>query len=68
MNGDDITWSNSSMPYFPKEMGLFKRIRCLLGYHKKETRQTIKAGLNGLEMRKEPMKLRDQCGRCGTLL
>ena len=80
MDGDDITWRNDSMPHFPKGMPLRHRIMCLLGYHKRETRQTAKGhrygfqtdegerkGIFGLHD-ESPMKLRDQCGRCGTLL
>jgi hypothetical protein len=62
MNGDDIKWHNDSLPWWPKAMPLWQRVLCLLGYHKRETRQTGKT-------HKFPgMKLRDQCGRCGTLL
>lgn len=76
MNGDDIKWQNESMPYFPPEMKWWQRILCLLGYHKRETRQTAK-GHRWFPTKEEPfgvlhddrpMKLRDQCGRCGTLL
>ncbi len=65
MNGDDITQRNDSMPWYPAEMNLFRRAQCLLGYHKREKRQTFRFGS---ETRKEPMQLRDQCGRCHTLL
>ena len=40
MNGQDIEWSNMSMPIFPDKMPVWQRILCLLGYHKRETRQT----------------------------
>lgn len=62
MDGDDITWRNESMPTFPKDMRLWERVMCVLGYHKREKRQTSKG-------HKFPgAKLRDQCGRCGALL
>lgn len=61
MDGDDIKWRNESMPYFPEEMPLWQRIRCLLGYHKWESRKA------GPEHKFAGVKLRDQCGRCGTL-
>lgn len=79
MNGDDITSSNNTMPYFPKEMSLYRRICCLLGYHKWETRQTAKGHRYGYETEEgkrkgiyglhdeTPMKLRNQCVHCGTL-
>lgn len=61
-NGDDITWRNENMPDWPKGITLFGKVRCLLGYHKRETRKC-------LPTHKIPnMKLRDQCGRCGKLL
>jgi len=62
MNGDDINWSNSTMPYFPEEMPWWQRVLCLFGYHKRETRKT------GKDHKHPGMELRDQCGRCGTLL
>lgn len=80
MDGDDITWRNEKMPYFPKKMPLWQRVLCLLGYHKSETRQTAKGHRYGFQTEEgerkgvfglhdeEPMKLRNQCGRCGTLL
>ncbi|HDZ25166.1 hypothetical protein LCGC14_1462910 [marine sediment metagenome] len=70
MDGDDIKGSNSSMPWFPNEMSLWQRFMCLFGYHKPETRQT-KLGHrygDGSLHDHARMKLRDQCGRCGTLL
>lgn len=80
MDGDDIGYMNGTMPHYPKDMPLWQRITCLLGYHKKETRQTApghcygfeteegkRKGIRGLHD-KTPMKLRDQCGRCGVLL
>ncbi len=78
-NGDDITWRNESMPVFPEEMPLWQRILCLLGYHKWETRQTAKGHCFGIETEEGrrkgvfglhdelPMKLNDQCGRCGAV-
>ncbi len=27
-------WFNQNMPYYPKGMTLWGRVRCLLGYHK----------------------------------
>jgi len=80
MNGDDITWSNDSMPRFPKGLPFYRRCMCLLGYHGRETRQTAKGHCYGFQTdegrRKEvfglhdetPMKLRDQCPHCFTLL
>jgi len=62
MDGDDIKWSNNTMPYFPKSMPLWQRILCLLGYHKSEARQC------GKDHKFPGMRLRNQCGRCGTLL
>jgi len=60
MNGDDIKWLNNSMPYYPKGMPIWQRILCVLGYHKRETRQS------GKDHKYPGMKLRDQCGRCGA--
>jgi len=70
MDGDDIKFINDSMPWFPQEMSLWQRILCLLGYHKPETRQTAPGHRygDGKLHDDKPMKLRDQCGRCGTLL
>lgn len=62
MDGDDITWRNESMPHFPAAMPLWQRVMCLLGYHKRETRQAAK------DHKFPGAKLRDQCGRCGALL
>ena len=57
----DIKGINTSMPYWPKDMNLFQKILCLFGHHRWESRATG-------AMHKYPgMKLRDQCGRCGTL-
>lgn len=78
-NGDDITWSNDTIPVFPDGMPLWQRVLCLLGYHKWETRQTAKGHCFGVQTEEgrrkgvfglhdeEPLKLADQCGRCGTL-
>lgn len=70
MDGDDIIWPNQSMPRFPKGMPLWQRVTCVLGYHKRETRQTAKGHRygDGTLHDDKPMKLRDQCGRCGQLL
>jgi hypothetical protein len=80
MDGDDITWRNGSMPWFPDGMPLWQRVLCLLGYHKRETRQSAPGHCYGFETEEgkrkgrfglhdeTPMKLRDQCGRCGALL
>ena len=70
MDGDDIKWRNSSMPSYPDNMPLWQRIMCLLGYHKSETRQTAPGHRYGDGQLHDdsPMKLRDQCGRCGILL
>ena len=68
------------MPHFPDGMPLCQRVMCLLGYHRPETRQTAKGHCYGIETEEgkrkgifglhdeKPMKLRDQCGRCGALL
>lgn len=80
MNGDDITYHNNSMPDFPDGMPLWQRILCVLGYHKRETRQSAPGHCYGFPTEEgkrknvfglhdeSPMKLRDQCGRCGALL
>ncbi len=80
MSGDEIGYSNHSIPVFPEGMPLWHRVLCVLGYHKGETRQTAKGHCYGFQTdegrRKgifglhdeSPMKLRSQCGRCGTLL
>jgi hypothetical protein len=80
MNGDDITWRNERMPYWPPGLPLWARVACLFGYHKRETRQTAPGHCYGFQTKEgerkgvfglhdeSPMKLRDQCGRCGTLL
>ena len=80
MNGDDIKFSNSTIPVWPKSMKLHHKILCLLGFHLEETRQTAKGHCFGFETEEgkrkgvfglhdeTPMKLRNQCGRCGTLL
>ncbi len=69
MNGDDITRHNTSLPWFPKEMNIFRRVQCLLGYHNPETRQSTRYGPEHLnKKRKQPLPLRDQCARCFTLL
>lgn len=70
MDGDDIKFHNVSMPYFPKEMPLWQRVLCVLGYHKREMRQTAKGHRfgNGTLHDDKPMRLRDQCGRCNALL
>jgi hypothetical protein len=80
MDGDDIKGYNKHMPSFPLGMPLWQRVMCVLGYHKEETRQTAKGhrfgfdtdegkrkGIFGLHD-ESPMKLRNQCGRCGKLL
>jgi hypothetical protein len=80
MDGDDIKGSNTSMPWFPKEMPWWQRVMCLLGYHKPETRQSAPGHCFGFQTNEgqekgvfglhdeAPLKLRDQCGRCGSLL
>ena len=70
MDGDDIRWSNDTMPSYPEGMKLWEKIVCLLGYHKSETRQTALGHRygDGRLHDDKPMKLRDQCGRCGSLL
>lgn len=61
-NGDDIIYYNESIPVFPDCMPLWQRVLCILGYHKRETRQT------GPTHKYPGTKLRDQCGRCNVLL
>ncbi len=80
MNGDDIKNYNTSMPHFPSRMPFWQRVLCLFGYHKRETRQSAKGHCYGFQTEEgerrgiygihdeQPMKLRDQCGRCDTLL
>ncbi|HEX8615652.1 MAG TPA: hypothetical protein VF800_30590 [Telluria sp.] len=80
MDGDDITRHNESMPQFPDELPIWRRVQCLLGYHKRETRQSAKGHCYGFQTEEgerrgifgihdeRPMKLRHQCGRCHTLL
>ena len=70
MDGDSITGRNDSMPHWPHGMPLWQRVMCLLGYHKRETRQTAKGHRygDGTLHDDKPMQLRDQCGRCGALL
>lgn len=79
-NGDDITWRNETMPNWPKGLPLWAKVACLLGYHRPETRKSAPGHCFGVETEEgkrkgvfglhdeNPMKLRDQCGRCGTLL
>lgn len=79
MNGDDITAHNNSMPWFPDEMPFWQRVLCLFGYHKWETRQSAPGHCYGFQTEEgkrkgvfglhdeNPLKLRDQCGRCLTL-
>lgn len=62
MDGDDIKQCNESMPWYPKGMPVWRRVQCLLGYHKRETRKT------GPSHKYPGMKGRDQCGRCHALL
>jgi hypothetical protein len=80
MDGDDIKRRNESMPWWPKGMPLWQKVLCLFGYHKRETRQSAKGHQYGFQTEEgkqrgifgihdeKPMKLRDQCGRCDTLL
>ncbi len=80
MNGDPITQQNDSLPEWPDGMPLWQRVLCLFGYHKRETRQTEPGHCYGFETEEgkrkgkfglhdeTPMKLRDQCARCHTLL
>lgn len=79
MNGDDITQRNESIPWFPDGLSLFRRIKCLLGYHVFETRQSAKGHCYGYETEEgkrkgvfglhdeSPLKLRSQCKHCLTL-
>jgi hypothetical protein len=78
-NGDDITWRNETMPHWPEGLPLWTKIMCLFGYHLWETRQSAPGHCYGMQTEEgerkgvfglhdeTPMKLRDQCGRCGTL-
>lgn len=80
MDGDDITSVNEQMPHWPADMPLWQRVLCLLGYHQRETRQSARGHCFGVQTAEgerrgifgihdeTPMKLRDQCGRCRTLL
>jgi hypothetical protein len=71
MDGDDIKWSNESLPRWPKGMPLWQKVLCLFGYHKRETRRTGPNHMGFWDAKPQPlpnMKLRDQCGRCHTLL
>jgi hypothetical protein len=79
MNGDDIKWENTTMPYFPRSMSFYRRVLCLFGYHVWETRQSAPGHCYGVETEEgkrkgkfglhdeSPLKLRDQCGHCSTL-
>lgn len=58
----DITRRNETIPVFREGTPLWHRILCVLGYHKREPRHC------GPDHKYPGMKLRDQCGRCGTLL
>jgi hypothetical protein len=64
----DIHWRNETMPVFPDGMPLWARVLCLLGYHNAEPRQCDDHHCYGDGTPSNNMKLRDQCGRCGTLL
>lgn len=80
MNGDDIEYRNETVPRWPEGMPLWQRVLCLLGYHKRETRQSAPGHRYGFQTKEgerkgvfglhdeTPLKLRDQCGRCNTLL
>lgn len=67
MNGDDITHSDANLPIFDEGTPLWKRVLCVLGYHKRETRVAPRRR-NGYGDMIGPSKLRDQCGRCHTYL
>ena len=66
MDYDDIIQRNDSMPYYPKEMSLWQRILCILGYHKAEKRMAKNHRIGNGEIIDLP--LRDQCSRCHALL
>jgi len=63
----NISWDNSSMPFFPEGVSLYGRVMCLLGYHLPQERRTGPDHVMG-NGNKCDFKLRDQCGRCGSLL
>lgn len=79
MNGDDITHNNRSMPWWPTGTPLWRKVLCLFGYHKWETRQSAKGHCFGFETEEgkrkgrfglhdeSPMKLADQCPHCLSL-
>jgi hypothetical protein len=62
MDGDEITKRNESMLRWPDGMPLWQKLLCLFGYHRRETRKTGPTHMH------PGMKLRDQCGRCNTML
>jgi len=57
----DIKNTNTSLPRWPKDMNWFQKFLCLYGYHKWESRWSGPMSVY------PGMKLRSQCGRCGTL-
>ena len=70
MDGQDIEFHNESMPWFPEGMTLYQKVKCLLGYHKWERRNAAKdhkGWVDGKPIDLGNMRLRDQCGLCGTL-
>jgi hypothetical protein len=64
----DILYSNDTMPVFPKGVSLWGRIVCLLGYHLPQERRQGDKDRFGQPLKYPGSKLRDQCGRCGTML
>ena len=79
MSGDDIVQVNDSLPWWPDGLSLWRRIRCLLGYHIWETRQTAKGHCYGVDTEEgkrkgkfglqdeTPLRLRNQCKYCLSL-
>ena len=68
------------MPNYPEGMPIWQRVLCALGYHRREKRQSAPGHCYGFQTKEgerkgvfglhdeTPMRLRDQCGRCGALL
>lgn len=70
-DGDDIRGSgNESLPHWPTGMPLWQKVLCLFGYHKPEVRFAGKRTgyYQGEPTQHGTMRLRDQCGRCKSLL
>ena len=76
----DLPHNNDSMPRWPKAMPAWQRLMCVLGYHKRmenftpvghcfghQTEEGRRRGIYGIHD-ESPLRLRDKCSRCGTLL